>query len=190
MGIQCVCPNCGKSYNVPEDKVGHKGRCRSCQNVFVLAASAEAVPGIMIQPPPVEFSPTPAPPFVPVPAVLTALTEACQADAKRVWFLRKVPLWVAFIVVAVCSSSLGSVMNALPRGNISDISPLWIILQTVIFGVIPMTGWFGLVVALPLFLVERFWPKGYALISAVCITVFALPTIAVASWCLLKILLV
>lgn len=42
------CPQCGKNLNVPDAMLGQRGRCPSCNHVFVLSAA-----GIQAAPPPV-----------------------------------------------------------------------------------------------------------------------------------------
>jgi predicted Zn finger-like uncharacterized protein len=37
MSIQIVCPKCQATYNVPEDQLGKRARCKKCETVFVAA---------------------------------------------------------------------------------------------------------------------------------------------------------
>lgn len=44
MPIRAECPQCGKEYNVAEDKVGRRFQCKRCQANVVVPAAATADP--------------------------------------------------------------------------------------------------------------------------------------------------
>ena len=41
MSVKVQCPNCGKSYNVGDESLGARARCKSCNNQFTISVSLD-----------------------------------------------------------------------------------------------------------------------------------------------------
>jgi predicted Zn finger-like uncharacterized protein len=131
--MQLTCPNCGATYDVPENAIGPNGRkirCRACETSWHEAPRGTATPL-----PPIGAAPSIAEPMIAEPETAAAeAEEAPQPRRRGPWLLLLLVVLVVGLGVAAAAmlfgsqqvaSRLGLAPNSVPLGIAITRQPDW-----------------------------------------------------------------